>query len=400
MTTQSIKADQFGAHTKVIDAQAFDNIQIIVDRDAALLAGYDHHGTHIVEVLPSELTERQRKTLLAINYRLTNQNTGSKINGTETLVELLERAADKIDADKAKEQQRIDEAVETITRKILENSPYNPHHIDEKTGVVEFEENKHALIQIDALKAFKKWHDSYFFRCVGDNYFVGEEKTVNAIRERVLSNQDVAERLASLEKVADHIQAQLDKAKETRDRIAQERKTERERIEAEQQQAKRDYRTEFVINHMHETARKRFEAGLMPDSEIDMTIEAAAIAPLDGKFHWIVSPDSEVDDDTVFEHVRLSLNDDDEYVSGPVRHIIRPLSACDDDEYLAIERMKKTLDAEYKPVAINYYPDSHTGENDPEYEIVAVEVTVTAGPFQFTRLYQIDDQTTVDGAEG
>ncbi|WP_404358094.1 hypothetical protein [Methylotuvimicrobium sp. KM1] len=368
-------------------------VRIYIDRDAATLAGYDLHGKIERTVKPSELTAQQRQTLVDINFIIGEGNTGAKIDGTESITELLDRAYNKILTDQAKEQARIDEAVEIITRRIVENSAYNPHHIDTRTGRLEIEQGKHALIQITSEKADKTWMHRYFYQSAGTLYF-GKDKSIDEIRDRVLSNPEVGDRLASLDQVADHIQGQLDRAKETRDRIAAERKAATEKAEAEAKEREAAQLRAFARNMMTAIDQRKFEAGLLPNHEILCAMADYVFEPLD-QFEA-------VDRAALYADARDYLS---EY-GGTIQEITREVITLTDDQFLTLEAIKREANqslpgATVEALKLVLYSDNALEDYDPEIEYVIARVSVKHGEFDFQKdfmLYETDEAD--DSVEG
>lgn len=367
-------------------------VKIYVNKDSACLAGYDLHGEIERTIKPSELTPRQRQTLVDCKFTLSEHYTGVKIDGTQSLTELLDLAADKIDADKAKEQQRIDEAVEIITRRIVENSAYNPHHIDTRTGRLEIEQGKHALIQITADKADKTWTHRHFYQSVGTLYF-GKDKSIDEIRDRVLANPEVIDRIASLDQVADHIQGQLDAAKVTRDRIASERKAATEKAEAATKE-RQDAQLRAFVEKMPEIDQRKFEAGLLPGYEILFSMADYVFKPLE-RFEA-------VNREALYADAREFFSD----YGGTIQEFTREVIALTDSQFLALEAIKKAVvssmpGATVEALKLVLYPDNATSENDPEIEYVIARVSVKHGEFDFQKdfmLYETDEAD--DSLEG
>lgn len=360
-------------------------VKIYVDKSAACLAGYDLHGDIERTVKPSELTPRQRQTLVDCKFTLSEHYTGVKIDGTQSIEELLNLVADKIDADKAKEQKRIDEAVEIITRRIVENSAYNPHHIDERTGRLEIKKGEHALIQITSTKADKTWTHRYFYQSVGTLYF-GKEKSIDEIRDRVLANPEVIERIASLEKVADHIQAQLDRAKEVRDRIAAKRKEQAELEQERAAAARKEQLATFVLTHMSELDQKKWIADLLPEAEILFDMTDHVFKPLDN----LATPS--IDRAALYADAMDYLS---EY-GGTIQEITREVIALSDEQFLLLEAIKKAVassmpGATVEPLKLVLYSDNATSGDDPEIEYTIVRVSVRRGEFDFRRDFMLPE---------
>ncbi|MBU2571179.1 MAG: hypothetical protein KJ725_14370 [Gammaproteobacteria bacterium] len=358
-------------------------VKIYVDKAAACLAGYDLHGDIERTVKPSELTPRQRQTLVDCKFTLSEHYTGVKIDGTQSIEELLNLVADKVDADKAKEQARIDEAVEIITRRIVENSAYNPHHIDTRTGRLEIEPNKHALIQITSEKADKTWMRRYFYQSAGTLYF-GKDKSIDEIRDRVLSNPEVADRIASLDQVADHIQAQLDRAKETRDQIAAKRKAQAELEQERAAQARKEQLADFVLTQMSELDQKKWVADLLPEAEILFDMTDHVFKPLD-QFQA-------VDRAALYADARDYLS---EY-GGTIQEITREVIALADEQFMLLEAIKKAVassmpGATVEPLKLVLYSNNATSDDDPEIEYTVARVSVRRGEFDFRRDFMLPE---------
>ncbi|PKM38310.1 MAG: hypothetical protein CVV06_01450 [Gammaproteobacteria bacterium HGW-Gammaproteobacteria-10] len=358
-------------------------VKIYVNKDSACLAGYDLHGEIERTIKPSELTPRQRQTLVDCKFTLSEHYTGVKIDGTQSVTELLDLAADKIDADKAKEQQRINEAVEILIQRIVDNSAYNPHHIDTRTGRLEIEQGKHALIQITSEKADKTWTHRYFYQSVGSLYF-GKEKSIDEIRDRVLAKPEVIERIASLEQVADHIQAQLDRAKEVRDRIAAERKAQAELEQERAAQARKEQLATFVLTHMSELDQKKWLADLLPEAEILFDMADHVFKPLD-QFQA-------VDREALYADAMDYLS---EY-GGTIQEITREVIALSDEQFMLLEAIKKEVassmpGATVEPLKLVLYSDNATSDDDPEIEYTVARVSVRRGEFDFRRDFMLPE---------
>ncbi|MBE0437245.1 MAG: hypothetical protein IBX56_15745, partial [Methylomicrobium sp.] len=343
----------------------------------------DQHGTIERTVKPSELTEQQRQTLVEINFSLDERNTGAKIDGTESITELLDKAYNKILADQEKEQKRIDEAVKILTRQIIENSASNPHHIHEKTGLIEIQPNRHALIQVSVKCAAKVWNDSSFFKSMKGLYF-GKEKSIKEIRDRVLSNPGVTERIASLEKVADHIQKQLDEAKVTRERIAAEHKAATEKNEVETKARQHEQLCSYVKNRMPEIDQRKFEAGLLPGYEILYSMADYVFKPLE-QFEV-------VDRAALYADARDYLS---EY-GGTVQEITRVVIALTDEQFMLMEAIKKAVassmpGATVEPLKLVLYSSYAASADDPEIEYTIARVSIRHGEFDFQRDFMLPE---------
>lgn len=373
-------------------------VKIYVDKDAACLAGYDQHGAIERTIKPSELTEQQRKALVDINFIIGEGNTGAKIDGTESIPELLDKAQRKVIADQEKEQKRIDEAVAILINSIVEGTAYNPHFVNERTGQVELERNDKALVRVMLDKTVKRWTDRYFYQSVGNLYF-GKDKSIDEIRDRVLSSPEVTERIASLEKVADHIQKQLDDAKVTRDRITADRKAEAERIAATKAENRKQQIGEFVMKHMPDLDRRRFELGILPESVIVDAMTVRTFAELDRQF----MPVSRQDLDGAVRRKLLEDHDIDEPESD-VLYLDRDIETLTDGELIRAEAIACSATtlfhdaAKTEMVVLVGYLEAYRQDDDPEVHFPVMRVSITVGEFDLVREYRLSvDADNVEG---
>lgn len=241
-------------------------VEIHVNQKAAFLAGYDQHGWITHEIEPASLSERHRQALAYHHFRLGETAVGYPIDGTESLLELLDKAADKLDAEREKEQQRVKEAVQSLCQKIMTSPDHNPFEVDSETGCVDVEIDRDALLQVSAAGVSKSYQSLSFF-------YTGPQCVAEKVRGQVLQVDDVIDRLEQLDFLADDIRHRLDAARDKRRLLAEKCEREKEEYAAAQAQE----REEFVMSHMGPVAQRRRKAGLMPDTEIYEAMEEKSV---------------------------------------------------------------------------------------------------------------------------
>jgi hypothetical protein len=359
-------------------------VTVRIDKAAALLAGADGYGQKIVEITPSTLTPRQRQTLAALDFQISNNAIDGPISGTETLEDLLDRAADVLEA----RQRRIDAENTDCTARMVEKLLAAPLTdevaIDIYTGKVEVEPVKGALVKIDgpyAATVSRLWQNPYG---LWEGPAFGAGPRGDGIRQAALSRPDVAAKINQAEREALQLESLMRQAAGIRETVKTEREAEQARLKAEAQERRKAQLAAFVAEHLSDAQQRRFAAGLMAEREIIDEIEAKAFAPL--------APYAEYEgmaDQAVIDYVADALNLESEYlVSSNVRISDRTLTVLTDAEFARLETLKAELPgAKFELLQHFGYLEKYNGIDDPELAVNACRVTVQAGEFAVSRDY-------------
>jgi hypothetical protein len=354
-----------------------------IDRTAALLAGADVYGKKTVPVTPSTLTPRQRQTLAALDFTLSGSDIGGAITGLEPLDELLDRAADALEANQRQIDTENAECAARMVEKILAAPLADDIQIDIFTGLVTLDKRGGALVKVDgpyARTVSKKW--GVYGLWEGPAY--GQGIRAEGIQQTVLKNPDVAEKIRQAEQDAAQLADLLQQAANIRETVKAEREAEKQRLEQEATGRRKAQLAAFVAEHMSDTQQRRFEAGLMAENEILDEIEAKAFAPL--------APYPEftgIKDQAVIEFIADALDLDPDYlVSGNVSFGKRLLHVLDDTQFNRFETFKALLPAARFELLQHFgYLDKYSNSDDPELVADVCKITVQAGEFTVCREY-------------
>jgi hypothetical protein len=339
-----------------------------IDRTAALLAGADVYGKKTVPVTPSTLTPRQRQTLATLGFTLS----GSDIGGADA----LEANQRQIDTENA-------ECAARMVEKILA-APLADHiDIDIFTGLVTVEKRDGALIKIDgpyARTVSKQWG------CYGiwEGHAYGQVLRAEGIRQTVLKNTDVAEKIRQAEQDAAQLADLLQQAANIREIVKTEREAETQRLDQEAIGRRQAHLAAFVGEHMSDTQQRRFAAGLMAESEILDEIEAKAFAAL--------APYPEytgIEARAVIEFVATALDLDQDYlISCNVSFAKRLLHVLNDAQFNRFETFKALLPSAHFELIQHFgYLDKYSNSDDPELTVNVCKITLQAGEFTICREY-------------
>lgn len=365
-------------------------VTVYIDKNAALLAGRDEYGPYTTTIKPSELTPKQRETLAALNFAINSADVGSAINGTETIEELLDRAA----VLRESKQQKIDvennQCIAEMIAKIIGAPLADRLTIDEETGKITLEHLPGALLCLDYAGIQKTWTTSRYGG-VWPSLACGSDGRAKGLRAAALNNPDVTQKIQLAEQKAECIQRKLEAARLKRDAIATEQKAENERLKLDAEITKKIQLSAFVHEHLTEASKARYAAGLMLDGEIMAYIEDLTFKAIERKIpipeysRYVPPTDSEV-----IAYVENALNK--EIYSQAVICNERPLLSVTDAEFLRMEKIKAKLHgAKVKPVQHYFYCDNYSDMNDPELLINVVRVTIKTGVLEFSRDYLLSE---------
>ena len=141
-------------------------VTVYIDKNAALLAGNDEYGPYTTPVKPSTLTPKQRETLDALNFTIQSSAVGAPINGTETIEELLDRAA----VLRESKQQALDaenrQCIADTIAKIINAPLADRLTIDEETGKITIEHLPGALLYLNHTGIQKTWTSTCYGGCM------------------------------------------------------------------------------------------------------------------------------------------------------------------------------------------------------------------------------------------
>ncbi len=361
-------------------------VVVSIDKNAAVLAGLDQHGykTHIIK--PSELTEKQRETLVRLNYGIYGSHIGRAVTGAESVPDLLDLAAAKREADEKTEQAEIDQAAEYITDKILTAPAHNHFEIDQK-GLVHIEQNESALIRVHSDYAEKTWDRLSFYMDGGPNLYRGSQRHAQAVQNRVLSVPAVQARLSDLLALAQEIIEKLDDAKVLRRRLSEEMQSRVAQLAAEHAVRQQIQLSDFVKAHMSAIQQQRYQAGLMSNEEIIGAIKQQTFEPLAGYQRFTGLSADEVIEHTSDELGRPIVCDRDEIVFDE-----RAMRSATDSEFQRLQDIKALM-PEAKVSGIQKYGYCYAldGEEDPELTWNVAKVTVQVGELALMQEFVIDD---------
>jgi hypothetical protein len=189
------------------------HVTLYIDQQAACLAGYDQYGKLERHINPSELTDRQRQTLVKLNFAIGSDQVGFPIDGSHSIETLLDAAADKLDAKQAKRAIEDAETIDKMKQRILTAPLTDIIDIDEASGQVSIKRAADtALLHLsgdrDALK--RMWLDQYG---IWYSPASGSSARAEAIRAAVLADSDVSARILAAEEACSLLTKRLDAAK-------------------------------------------------------------------------------------------------------------------------------------------------------------------------------------------
>ena len=360
-------------------------VQIRTDKAAALLAGLDHYGTITVTVNPSTLTERQRQTLAALDFRtLTSYEVGAPIAGNEPIEDLLDRAADMIDAKRATLAREDADCIDSEIKRLLSCPLADGLSVDAKTGLVTIRNEPGALVKINGARIVIAWLESYgFWR----GQACDNSPRALAIRRRVLADPDVAIKIEQAERTAALLMESLVQAAMLRKARMEEQAAEQERIAADRKARMKVQLAAFVAEHMEPLQQRRFEAGLMSNTEIIEGIEAQAFARLADwtEFECIRKVDVIAHTEEVLG-AELDLDSDAAFSIGQ-----RKASALTDAEFEQLEGIRAMLpDAHIELVQHWGYLDQFNNANDPEWTVNVARIELVVGDVLVSRDYVLN----------
>ncbi|MCD2449319.1 hypothetical protein GO003_002810 [Methylicorpusculum oleiharenae] len=361
---------------------------IFVDQKAALLAGNDQYGSLKVPFKPSELSEQQRLTLAKFNFSLNDSSVGKPINGTESLTELLDIAAQKLAADSLAQAAEDRQCVDLMIAKLLDAPLADDLALNEETGQVVIQPAKPIpLLRIDSHTSAKRsWLD--FFSGLWVSPATGGSDRAKAIRATVLSYPDVVQRLVTAEEHAAELEQRLEAARFTRGRLATEKRETQERMDAEAKIRRAEQLGVFVMTHMPILSQQKWANELLPESDIIQAMTAKTFEPLD---HF--KPINQ-------ELLKLSISDyclDQLPVyaePSQVRSIERTLEELTDEQFLQLRAIKEAVKCHFQNATVMQYLlvgylADYSGDSDPEYCLPVVRVTVTVGEISLSREYAL-----------
>lgn len=360
------------------------SVRINIDQNAALLAGVDEYGARIIEIKPSTLTPKQRQTLIALNFNIYGSSVDGAIDGTESIEELLDRAGAMLDAKQKQIEVENADCIKNLTAKILDAPLSDKLTVDPLTGILSIERNiNKALVTISGSDSItREWTGHYNLWSWSSPASGGDKRAID-IRNAVLNVPDVAKKISLAEQEAERLTISLQQARAIRTRVQAEQRAERDRRESEAAKMRSIQFAAFVAENMPEPQQKRYEAGLMADSEIiqvmaDSAFKSLAAYPV---YAGIPAP-------AIIAHVEAELGKEIYGDRPDVSHGERTPLSVTDEEFNRIEAIKAAMPGAKVGVIQHFgYCDEYNGSDDPELTVNACVVTVQVGELSLTREY-------------
>ncbi len=265
--------------------------------------------------------------------------------------------------------------------KIIE-APLSDHlSVDARTGLINVVKLPGALVSVGSNEIIRHWAVTWYG--LWESHATGTSARAKEIKQAVLNSPDVAEKIRQAEQQADTLNECLISAKSIRERLASERMAEKNRLEQEAAERRKDQLDKFVADHMTETQQRRYAAGLMAESEIIDAIEDKTFAHLAPYVEY-----SRIKDQDVTEHVLNALGLDVDYLEYEVSYGKRALQSATDDEFNRTEQFNRLLPSSSLKLFQRFgYLDQYAGDADPELIVNTCEITVQVGEFAVSREY-------------